>query len=289
MPLELLRHAPTLIARLVRTTFGIDLGEHVSFEETKASFQDARLSVYHADLVLKGKEAASVVELQLSIDEDKLVRWPHYTASVHSIFRKKTWLVVIAFDSKVAEWAGHSIETFHRGFTPLVLGPSDIPRITDLEEARREPELAVLSAMAHGESIGGEEVAFAALTGANELAHEDENRAKLLADMVFCVVSENAREILEAMMKAHGYEYQSDFARKYVAQGREEGREEGRAEGLEEGLAKGLAAVRTTLRTMCGVLDLGWSAEREEQIAHLGLPELEALATRLARERRWPL
>jgi hypothetical protein len=210
-----------------------------------------------------------------------LVRWPLYTASTHSIFRKKTWLIVIAFDSKVAEWARCPIETFQHGFTPLVIGPSDIPRITDPEEARKEPELAVLSAMAHGESVGGEEVAFAALTGASELAHEDENRAKLLADMVFCVVNENAREILEAMMKAHGYEYQSDFARKYVAQGREEGREEGRAEGL--------AAVRTTLRTMCGVLDLGWSAEREEQIAHLGIPELEALVARLARERRWPL
>ena len=32
-----------------------------------------------------------------------------------------------------------------------------------------------------------------------------------------------------------GYEYQSDFARKYVAQGRAEGR----TEGLTEGLAKG--------------------------------------------------
>ena len=45
-----------------------------------------------------------------------------------------------------------------------------------------------------------------------------------------------------------GYEYQSDFAKKYVAQGRAEGLNEGlakglnegRAEGLNEGLAKGL-------------------------------------------------
>jgi predicted transposase YdaD len=41
---------------------------------------------------------------------------------------------------------------------------------------------------------------------------------------------------MEAMMK--GYEYQSDFARKYVAQGRTEGRAEGLAEGRTEGRAE---------------------------------------------------
>ena len=36
-----------------------------------------------------------------------------------------------------------------------------------------------------------------------------------------------------------GYEYQSDFAKKYVAQGRAEGRVEGLTEGLTKGLTKG--------------------------------------------------
>lgn len=42
-----------------------------------------------------------------------------------------------------------------------------------------------------------------------------------------------------------GYEYQSDFAKKYVAQGRTEGRTEGRAEGRAEEAAR---AVLTVLR-----------------------------------------
>ncbi len=37
-------------------------------------------------------------------------------------------------------------------------------------------------------------------------------------------------------MALKGYEYQSDFARKYVAQGRAEGRAEGRVEGRAEDL-----------------------------------------------------
>ena len=41
-------------------------------------------------------------------------------------------------------------------------------------------------------------------------------------------------------MQRGTYEYQSEFARKYVAQGREEGRQEGREEGLQKGREQGL-------------------------------------------------
>ena len=41
-----------------------------------------------------------------------------------------------------------------------------------------------------------------------------------------------------------GYEYQSDFAKKYVAQGRAEGRTEGLTEGLTKGLTEGLTKGR---------------------------------------------
>ena len=48
-----------------------------------------------------------------------------------------------------------------------------------------------------------------------------------------------------------GYEYQSDFARKYYGQGREEGREEGCKEGREKGLREAVIALARTK------LDLG--------------------------------
>jgi predicted transposase YdaD len=38
----------------------------------------------------------------------------------------------------------------------------------------------------------------------------------------------------------HHYEYQSEFARKYVEEGRKDGLEEGRKDGLEEGRKEGL-------------------------------------------------
>jgi len=45
-----------------------------------------------------------------------------------------------------------------------------------------------------------------------------------------------------------GYEYQSDFAKKYVAQGRAEGFAEGFAQGFAEGLVEGLAMVHAEQR-----------------------------------------
>jgi hypothetical protein len=58
---------------------------------------------------------------------------------------------------------------------------------------------------------------------------------------VFAVLPEAARRHLEALMTTM-YEYQSDFVRKYVHQGRAEGRAEGEAKGEAKALLAVLAA-----------------------------------------------
>lgn len=57
---------------------------------------------------------------------------------------------------------------------------------------------------------------------------EAENRT-FYYDYVLAGLNEAARKELEGLMSLATYEWQSDFARKYVGIGREEGREEGRA------------------------------------------------------------
>jgi hypothetical protein len=52
----------------------------------------------------------------------------------------------------------------------------------------------------------------------------DAERARFYGDLVLTSVNEATKKALEAKMK--GYEFQSDFAKKYVAQGRNEGRAE---------------------------------------------------------------
>jgi hypothetical protein len=94
--------------------------------------------------------------------------------------------------------------------------------VVDPAEAARRPELGVLSAMAHGESEQGAAIAAAVLPAIRGL---DDERARFYGDLVLNSLNEAARRALEAMMK--GYDYQSDFAKKYVAQGRDQGHKEG--------------------------------------------------------------
>jgi hypothetical protein len=55
---------------------------------------------------------------------------------------------------------------------------------------------------------------------------------------VLSSLNEAARRKLEEMMSS-GYQYQSEFALKYVAKGREEGQREGKLEGQREGKLEG--------------------------------------------------
>jgi flagellar biosynthesis/type III secretory pathway protein FliH len=80
----------------------------------------------------------------------------------------------------------------------------------------------------------------AALAAASQL---DDERARLYADLVMQSVHEGARAILEALMANGSYEYQSDFARRYVAQGKAEGRAEGEADGQARGRAQSVLDV----------------------------------------------
>jgi hypothetical protein len=120
----------------------------------------------------------------------------------------------------------------HPGFilTPLVLGPDAVPVVTDAEVSRRDPELAVLSGLAHGRETVGLDIARAVLGAVGGV---DDERARLYVDLVFSRLNDAAKSAFEALMQGN-YEYQSDFARKYYGQGRQEGRcEEAREAVLE--------------------------------------------------------
>lgn len=131
----------------------------------------------------------------------------------------------MAPDPVVAAWAATPID-LGRGHTivrPLVLGPAQIPVITDHDEARRFPELAVLSVAAHGREPGAEYIALAALAASRDL---DSERSVLYPDFILALLGEVARKALEQLMQASKYEYQSEFARKYFYGGKAEGKAE---------------------------------------------------------------
>lgn len=75
----------------------------------------------------------------------------------------------------------------------------------------------------------------------------DSPRSARYADLVWASLGENAQRILEALMQMHKYEYQSEFAKRYVQEGRTEVLQEMR-EVLLEQLAQRFGEVPDSVR-----------------------------------------
>lgn len=241
----LFRNRPMLAPELLREVLGIALPEFREARIEAAELTEVVPTEYRADLVVllrDGKPVyAIVVEVQLRRDESKRKTWPLYLTSLRSRVECPTALLVVAPDASVARWCARPIALGHPGFAlrPLVMGPDAVPVITDAKRAREEPELAVLSVMSHGEEEAAFRIGKAALSGARGL---EDDRLRLYSDLVMASLGKAARSALEKLMESGTYQYQSDFARKYVAQGRQEGLEEGRHAGEAAALLEVLRA-----------------------------------------------
>ena len=222
---DLFKNRPSLGAELLSEALGVALPSYTEARLISIDLTQIQPAEYRADVVVllvDGDLPVSVliIEVQLGIDLRKRFTWPEYAMGSSAAHSCPVSLLVVAPDPDVAAWCAEPIETGIPGFVlrPPVLGRASVPVVTDPAEAARRPELAVLSAMAHGASELGAAIAAAVLPAIQGL---DDERAKFYGDLVYSALNEAARRALEAMMK--GYEYQSDFARKYVAQGQMEG------------------------------------------------------------------
>ena len=236
--LLLFRNRPTLVTEFLpeltpshdRIHFApADVGEPVATE-------------FRADQVIVLEESgkpvvAFVLEAQLQPDTDKHFTWPHYLTGIRARLRCAAVLVVITTTPEVARWAAKPID-LGRGMVlrPVVIGPQHVPHIVDVDAARRAPELAVLSVLAHKAENDIVDIAVAAATAALDL---DEARARLYDDVIRKALSDDARFSLEAMMATSGYQYpQSEFARKHHGEGVREGIREGNCKGRQQSLLR---------------------------------------------------
>jgi hypothetical protein len=225
---DLFKNRPSLAAEMLVEVLGLSLPPYSEARITSADLTEIQPAEYRADIVvLLLQDGAPVrvviVEVQLAVDPRKRLSWPAYAMVSRAFHNCPVALLVVAPDPAVAGWCAEPIETGIPGFIlrPPVLRRAAVPVVTDPEEAILRPELGVLSAMAHGETEQGATIASAVLPAIRGL---DDDRARFYYDLVFNSLNEATRRALEAKMK--GYEYQSDFARKYVAEGRAEGRAE---------------------------------------------------------------
>ena len=146
--------------------------------------------------------------------------WPVYVTGLRARLEVPVSLLVVAADEATARWATKPIDLGGGSrFAPLVLGPSGVPEVTDEAHARADPELAVLSAMAHGRDSDSRKAVQIALAAQLASLGLDEDRSRLYFDLVLTSLSEAARRELK-MMDPAKYQYQSEFAKRYIAQGR---------------------------------------------------------------------
>jgi hypothetical protein len=238
---DLFKNRPSLAAEILVEVLGLPLPDYTEARIASTDLTEIQPAEYRADVVVLLLSDGTpvrvvIVEVQLAADPRKRLSWPAYVTVSRALHGCPAALLIVAPDPAVAGWCAEPIETGVPGFVlrPPVLRRTDVPVVTDLEEAARRPELGVLSALAHGETERGVTIATAVLPAIEGL---DDDKVRLYFDLVYNSLNDAARRALETMMK--GYEYQSDFAKKYVAQGRTEGRAEGRNEGRTEGRTEG--------------------------------------------------
>ena len=225
--LLLFRNRSESAADLLRK-LDVEPPEHDEVSAESSDLNDLRPAEYRADLVLfllrrTRKVLGIIVEVQLGRDDDKPYAWPAYIANLRARHRCPVCLLVITVEDAVARWAGRLIELGPGSrCKPWVVGPSNTPAVTELRDAQENVELAVLSAIEHGQSTDIQLAARIASAAIVASADIDAERSRLYLDLILISLSANTPEAIEATMNSLGYEYQSDFARRYVAQGQME-------------------------------------------------------------------
>lgn len=268
--LLLFRNRPALAPELLRDALHVELPLYSEARIDSADLTDIQPAEYRADLVVLLLDDQPVfgivVEAQLSPDEDKRFVWPVYAVNLRARLRCPVCLLVITADDAVARWAAKPVLLGGENwFAPIVLGPSGVPEVIDEAQAEADPELAVLSAMAHGKDADTHKSVRIATAAQLASLRLDASRARLYFDLIMHSLSEAARKALQ-IMNPDTYEYQSDFAKHYISKGKAEGGQSGRA------------AMATRLLT----IRFGELTDTvHSRIAAASIAELDAIAERL--------
>jgi len=233
--IELFRSDPRLAAELLREPLGLELPAFSEARVEPSTMVELKPAEIHADLVVVLRAGSRpvlsiAIEVQRKEDPDKPFAWPAYVAWLRRKLRAEACVLVVTQSERVANWAARAIVLGPGGILqPLVLRPSSVPVVDTINDARKAPELAVLSAMVHG---GGRvetavEVALAASTAAHEL---DRDRFLLYFGLIRAALSEAARKAFE--MHPQGAQFFDESLRQSFNRGRSEGRAESKCAAL---------------------------------------------------------
>ncbi|MFI0239732.1 hypothetical protein [Streptomyces sp. NPDC016845] len=172
-------------------------------------------------------------ESQGKRDESKRGSWAYYLAYLYAKYGIEPVLIVLTQSRATARWAARPIRLGLREWPsltvrPLVLGPDNVPKITDEKQAMEDPSLAAFSAIVHGR---GSDAAAILESLASALRTIESDSAGMLAQFVDTgLVNPQAKEIWRNLMTQVSYFFRHPVAEQVREEGREEGRAQDRAE-----------------------------------------------------------
>ena len=240
---EMFRENPPLAPHFLATLFHLNIPAYASVTVAEASLDQLLPVEFRADLVLELKDAGGtlvlsiILEVQREKDRNKKFSWPLYVAAAWSKKDCPVIVLVVAPDDDVAAWAAEAID-LGLGFTtvrPLVLGPKIVPEVTDETLAAQEPELAVISAIAHGNGPNGLAVLAAAFRA---LGRIDQEHAAVYFEIVYTVLREPMQRAMEKLIMERQKETSEaipEFAQMLMRIGERTGELKGELKGKLEG------------------------------------------------------
>jgi hypothetical protein len=258
---EMFRENPDLAPHFLATLFGLTIPPYATVGVIESSLDQMIPIEFRADLVLELRDAqgalvlAIVLEVQRDDDPDKKYTWPVYVSVVRARKRCPTVVLVVAPDAEVASWAAETIDLGLGLGTvrPLVIGASSVPEVVDAALAEKEVELAVLSAVAHGNGPNGVAVLAAALVALGQLDHE---HAAAYFQMIYNMLREPMRRALETLVMERQTESKATFPpfmQRLIDDGIQKGELKGKLDGLREGKLDGLRDALLRLVARAGI------------------------------------
>jgi len=197
-------------------------------------------------LELRRRGGVVVLEVQLRIDRRKWLAWLAYLASLRP--RGEACVLVLTPSRRVARWAA---QPFVIGpgneLRVWVIGPDQLPAITDKAQAWQNPELTILSALAHGNRVPAVLPAAAQALSAVDTA---------LAEVYCALLSTHLRAPVRRALEAHVMDLEKcrDLPRpRWLLRLKAKASAEGKAEGKAEGELVARRAVLVRLAERAGL------------------------------------
>lgn len=237
---------PTLFSR-ISETLGIPFPAPTAISELPNDVTETKPVDRRIDTLLRIDTESHgpfllAVEAQKKKDPEKPASWGYYLAYLRNKYRLPPLLLVICQDRATAEWAAHPDPI---GFCswpsltvrPIVVGPDNLPVISDPAKVLEDVPLAALSTIVHG---AGPDIDGILKTMSTALQEAPEDVRNPVIEFIFQGLDKlPAAEIWRKLVVVDLSFYKSPLFQEV----REEARAEARAEGVTERAAEDVLSV----------------------------------------------